>query len=61
MEEFLYIIEYKYTKKSNLRYRSFNTISEAFEYFNFLKKNLYLESLCLKKCSIKCEVLLCGR
>lgn len=61
MNEYIYIIEYKYTKDSHFRYRSFNTISEAFKYFYFLKKNLCLESLCLKKCSIKCEVLLCGR
>lgn len=61
MEDYLYIIEYKYTSKSSIRYRSFSTISDAFEYYNFLKKNVSLEDLVLKKCSIKCEVLLCGR
>ena len=60
-EDYIYIIEYKYTANSHLRYQLFSNISDAFDYYIFLKRNINLEHLSLKKCSLKYEVYLCGR
>ena len=60
-KDYIFIVEYKYTANSHMRYQTFKEISDAFDYYVFMKRNINLDHLSLKKCSLKCEVYLCGR
>ena len=60
MEKLYYIIEYKYTKDSSPRFRAFDKLELAYDYYCFLEKYLILETLTLRACYNSNEVLICG-
>ena len=58
--ENIYMIQYRYTDNSSYRYKTFDKLVDATDYYLFLKNNLDLSYLILKKCSIVNEVWICG-
>lgn len=60
MEKLYYIIEYKYSKNSEPRFRAFDKLEHAYDYYCFLQKYLILDYLVLRACYNSNEVLICG-